>query len=353
MDNQAHREPLVAMVRLKDIAERAGVSVMTVSKVLRDAPDISVETKARIRSLALQMGYIPDSQAQGLRTGKTKLIGVVIPAITHPVFARLLLALEEKAFDAGYELVLCHTLSQVEREDTVLRRLISRRVDGIIVSPVHRPTTTAPVYEELARCQIPSVILGAAAPYCQQFASVQGDDFQASYQLTQYLMGLGHKRIAFFAGPNLLPWAQDRLEGYRKALREGGIDPSDHWVFSAGGGVDEGEAAARQMLAESVTPSAIQAVNDPVAVGAANVLLDHGWRVPEDISIAGFGNFLISEYYRVPLTTMRQPKYRLGLAAIAMLLRIIAGETPPPAKLSSEIIVRKSTSMLQSCGGGI
>jgi LacI family transcriptional regulator len=339
------------MVRLKDIAEKAGVSVMTVSKVLRDAPDISAATKARIRVLAQQMGYIPDFLAQGLRTRKTKLIGVVIPSITHPVFARLLLALEEKAFDAGYELVLCHTLSQPDRENLVIRRLISRRVDGLIVCPVYRPEATAPVYEELTRCQMPVVIIGPPAPFCQGFPSVQGDDFQASYQLTQHLIGLGHRKIAFFAGPNLLPWAQERLEGYRKALRDGGVEPSDHLVFSAGSSVEEGEAAARQMIVELVVPSAIQAVNDPVAIGAANVLLDRGWRIPEDISVAGFGNFLVSEYYRVPLTTIRQPKYRLGLAAMTMLMRAITGDKPASTKLTSEIIVRKSSATASSTAG--
>jgi LacI family transcriptional regulator len=342
------------MVRLKDIAEKAGVSVMTVSKVLRDAPDISVETKGRIRVLAQQMGYVPDFLAQGLRTRKTKLIGVVIPTITHPVFARLLLALEEKAFEAGYELILTHTLSQADREEMVIRRLISRRVDGMLVFPVYRPAVTAQAYEELARCKTPVVIIGQVSAFCQQFPNVQSDDYQAAYELTRYLIGLGHRRIAFFAGSNLLPWAQERLEGYRKSLRDAGIEPNDHWVFSAGSTVEEGEAAARQMLAEGIIPTAVQAVSDPVAIGVANVLLDRGWRIPDDMSIAGFGNFLISEYYRVPLTTIRQPKYRLGLAAIDMLLKVMSGEKPGSIKLASEIIVRKSTSVLPiGSGGGI
>jgi LacI family transcriptional regulator len=332
------------MIRLKDIAQQAGVSVMTVSKVLRDAPDISVKTKARIRVLAQQMGYLPDSLAQGLRTRKTKLLGVVIPTITHPVFARVLLALEERAHETGYELVITHTLSLAEREEIVIRRLLSHRVDGLLISPVYRPTPSAPIYEELRRCGTPVVILGPVAPFCAHFANVQGDEFRDTYNMTRHLLDLGHKRIAYFSGPNLLPWAQERLEGYRKALRDAQIEPDDRLIFSAGCTVEEGEKTTCQWLAESTATTAIQAVNDLVAIGAANVLFHHGLRVPDDVSIAGFGNFMVSEYYRVPLTTVRQPKHRLGNAAMNVLLRLIGGEKPTLEKLPSEIIIRKSTS---------
>ena len=142
------------MVRLKDIAGRAGVSVMTVSKVLRDAPDISAATKSRIRALARQMGYVPDSLAQGLRTRTTKLFGLVVSAMTNPIFARVVMAIEERAHELGYELILSHTLNLAEREDTAIRRLISRRVDGLFVSPVYRLGPEAPIYQELQRCGI-------------------------------------------------------------------------------------------------------------------------------------------------------------------------------------------------------
>ena len=126
------------MVRLKDIAERASVSVMTVSKALRDEPDVSVATKARIKLLAQQMGYVPDSTAQGLRTRTTKLFGMLIPSTTDPVYARVVLALEERAHELGYDVLLMHTLNSTEREDACIRRLLSRRADGIFIAPVYR-----------------------------------------------------------------------------------------------------------------------------------------------------------------------------------------------------------------------
>ena len=331
------------MVRLKDIAERAGVSVMTVSKVLRDAPDISAATKARIRVLAQQMGYVPDSLAQGLRTRTTKLFGLIISAMTNPIFARVVMAIEERAHELGYEVVLSHTLNLPEREDIAIRRLISRRVDGLFVSPVYRLAPEAPIYQELQRCAIPTVILGHSAPFCSQFINVDTDDLQAAQTATRHLLELGHRRIAYFAGPQAAPWAQDRFEGYRRAVRDAGADVDDKLVFNAGATIEEGEKAALQMLNEGTHATAVFAVNDLVAIGAATLFLNQGIQIPDDLSIVGFGNVLIAEYFRVPLTTIRQPKFRLGVAAMNSMLKLMRGEHPESKRLPAEIIVRAST----------
>jgi LacI family transcriptional regulator len=331
------------MVRLKDIAERAGVSVMTVSKVLRDAPDISAATKNRIRALARQMGYVPDSLAQGLRTRTTKLFGLVVSAMTNPIFARVVMAIEERAHELGYELILSHTLNMTERENTAIRRLISRRVDGLFVSPVYRLGPEAPIYQELQRCGIPTVVLGHSAPFCSQFVNVETDDLPASHAATQHLLELGHKRIAFFAGPQVSPWARARLDGYRRALREANIEVDDKLVFNAGSTIEEGEKAALQMLSEQPDATAVQAVNDLVAIGAATIFLNQGIRIPADLSLVGFGNILTSEHFRVPLTTIRQPKFRLGVAAMNSMLKLLRGERPESKRLPAEMIVRAST----------
>ena len=331
------------MVRLKDIAAHAGVSVMTVSKVLRDAPDISAATKTRIRALAQQMGYVPDSLAQGLRTRTTKLFGLVISAMTNPIFARVVMAIEERAHELGYEVILSHTLNIPEREDAAVRRLISRRVDGLFISPVYRLGSQAPIYQELQRCGIPTIILGHSAAFCSQFVNVETDDLQASYAAAQHLLQLGHKRIAFFAGPQVSPSAQERFEGYRRALREADLEVDDKLVFNAGNTIEEGEKAALQFLNEGTRASAVQAVNDLVAIGAATILLNQGIKIPEDLSIIGFGNVLMSEYFRVPLTTVRQPKFRLGVAATNSMLKLLRGERPESKRLPAEIVVRAST----------
>lgn len=331
------------MIRLKDIAESAGVSVMTVSKVLRDAPDISAATKARIRRLAEQMGYVPDSIAQGLRTRTTKLFGLVISSITNPIFARTALAIEERAHEIGYDVILAHSLNSAEREEACIRRLLSRRVDGLFISPVYRLDPSATIYDEVRKNGTPAVILGHRASFCEQFANVETDESSASYELTKHLIDLGHKRIAFFAGPVAAPWAQERLEGYQKALRDSGNEPDDRLMFTAGGTIDEGEKAAGTMLQESTHATAIIAVNDLVAIGAGNALLAAGLRIPNDISLVGFGNVLISELFKVPLTTVRQPKFRLGNAAMDSMVRLLRREPVESKRLPASVVVRASS----------
>ena len=331
------------MVRLKDVAAKAGVSVMTVSKVLRDAPDISTATKTRVRLLAQQMGYVPDSMAQGLRTRTTKLFGLVISSMTNPIFARIVLAIEERAHELGYDVILAHSLNLQEREDVIIRRLLSRRVDGLFLSPVYRLAPTAPVYAELLQHQTPTVLLGHRAPFCSQFVNVETDDATAGCIATRHLLGLGHKRIAFLGGPPAAPWSQERCDGYRRALREARIEVEDNLIFTAGGRIEDGEKAALQMLNESPQATAIFAVNDLVAIGAANVLFRQGLRIPEDMSIVGFGNIMLSENFRVPLTTIRQPKYRLGVAAMESMLKLLRGERPEPKRLPAEIVIRASS----------
>ncbi len=331
------------MIRLKDIAQRAGVSVMTVSKVLRNAPDISVATKARVKLISQQMGYVPDSTAQSLRTRTTRLLGVVIPTITNPIFARVLLAIEEQAHEMGYEIILAHTLNLEDREQACIQRLLSRRVDGLFISPVYRLKPEAPIYHSLFTRRIPVVILGHNAPFCRQFANVETDDLQGSYAATQHLIKLGHKSIAFFTGPQASPWAQERFEGYKRALREADMSVEDRLVFQAGNTIEDGAKAALQFVNESTHATAIQAVNDPVAVGCANTFLNQGIKIPQHLSVAGFGNFLASEFFRVPLTTVRQPKYRLGVAAMDTMVKLLAGGRPPNKRLSAEIVIRQST----------
>ncbi|MBL9135960.1 MAG: LacI family DNA-binding transcriptional regulator [Verrucomicrobiales bacterium] len=331
------------MVRLKDIAERAGVSIMTVSKVLRDAPDISANTKSRVRSLATEMGYVPHAMAAGLRTRATRLLGLVIPGVINPVYSRLIMALEDRAFDLGFDLFLTHTLEKPEREEFALRRLLARRVEGLFVIPVPRLGDTPRIYADLERLRTPVVILGPAPEFCQGFSRVATDELGASRDLTQHLISLGHRRIAFLAGHTVSPSAQARLDGHRRALRDAGIDHDDRLIFQAGTSIEDGFQAALELVRESLGATAIQAVNDLVAIGAVNALVSQGVRVPEDVSVAGFGNILTAEHARVPLTTAREPKFRLGVAAMEIMQRLLAGGPAESRTLRAEVIVRKST----------
>jgi len=331
------------MVRLKDIASQAGVSVMTVSKALRDAPDVSAATKFRIKGLAQQMGYVPDSAAQGLRTRSTRLLGLVVSSLTNPIFARIVLAIEERAHELGYELILAHTHNQADRESAAIQRLLARRVEGLIISPVYRLATEDRIYRELQSNGTPTVILGHTAPFCSAFTNVECDDLEGAYLATRHLLDAGHKHIAFLAGPPVTPWTRERFEGYRRALRESTLEVDDRLVFQAGRTIEDGAKAVLQMINEGVMPTAIQCVNDMVAVGAVETLLRQGYSVPRNVSVCGFGNILLSEHFRVPLTTIRQPKFHLGQAAMDVLQQLLKGQRPEPKRLHAELIVREST----------
>lgn len=318
---------------------------MTVSKALRDEPDVSDATKSRIKSLAQQMGYVPDSSAQGLRTRTTKLLGLLIPSTTDPFLARTVLAIEERAHELGYDLLLMHTLNTPAREEHCIRRMLARRVDGIFISPVYRIEPEARIYRELVAQRSRVVLLGPSAPFCNQFPSVQVDDLIASYMATQHLVKLGHKRIAFLSGPLAAPWSQARFEGYRRALRESGMDVDDSLVFQAGSTTEDGVKAASQMLNEACQATAVQAAHDLVAIGFADTMLNRGVKIPEEISIVGFGNTITSEYFRVPMTTIRQPKFRLGQAAMDMMLQLLRGQRTETKRMPAELIVRASTAV--------
>jgi LacI family transcriptional regulator len=216
-------------------------------------------------------------------------------------------------------------------------------VSGLFVAPVYRMTPEARVYQEILDSKIPTVVLGHTAPFCQQFVNVETDDLLASYALTQHLIKLGHKRIAFFAGPAATPWTQERFEGYRRALREYGLDVDDKLVFEAGRTIEDGAKAALQMINETKGVTAVQAINDMVAVGCMKILTEQGVKVPEQVSVVGFGNILLSEHCRVPLTTVRQPKFTLGTAAVDAMVKLLAGQRPESRRLPAELIIRAST----------
>lgn len=319
------------------------MSVMTVSKALRDKPDLAPATKVRIRALAERMGYVPDLSASGLRNRTSRILGLIIPATTDPIFARVQLAIEQTAQELGYDLLFAQSLGKPEREEAALRRFLARRVDGIFISPVYRLGPASALFEEIQRRAVPTVILGHSAPFCAAFPSVETDDIAAAAAATRHLIELGHTRIAFLAGPMVSPAAADRLEGYRRALREAGIPEDDRLVFNAGSTVEDGAAAALQFIQETPHATAIQAVSDLVAIGAANALLNQGVRIPQDLSVVGYGNILTSEFFRVPLTTVRQPKLRLGTVAMDLMMALIRREPARSRRLAAELVHRQST----------
>jgi DNA-binding LacI/PurR family transcriptional regulator len=331
------------MVRLVDIARQAGVSAMTVSRVLRDSPEISAVTKARIRAIADRLGYLPDISARGLRTRTTRLLGALVPSLSDPSQARLVQALEDRVHNLGYDLLLGQSANQPDREDLSLRRFIARRVDGVFLTPVYRPVPRTHTYDELRHRGVRVVLLGPMAVGTESFAQVECLDEAATHQATTYLLSLGHQRIAFLSGPVHSPTAQARVRGYRRALSNAGIDPDDRLVFHAGSTADDGARAASQLLDENPGATALQAVNDSVALGAAQFLLGQGLTIPGDIAVVGFGDIPAAEFFRVPLTTLRPPHQNLAAAAVEVMLKLVKGEAAAARRFPVELVLRAST----------
>jgi LacI family transcriptional regulator len=330
------------MVRLLDIAREAGVSVMTVSRVLSDSPAISTATKTRVRAIAERLGYVPDVMARSLRTQSTLLLGAVVTSLTDPVFGPALRAVEEQAQEKGYDLLVAQSQGDVGREDACIRRMLGRRVEGLFLGPAGRLTPSAPVYEDLRRRGSRVVLLGAEPAFARGFIHVGVDEAAGSHALTRHLLSLGHRRIAFFAGPVAWAGSQARFEGYRRALREAGLDIDDRLVFRAGIEAADGARTLARLWQERTEATAIQAVNDLVAAGVVAELRQRGCRVPEDVSVVGFGDLILPELAPVPLTTVWQPKHRLGEAAMELMAAWLRGQVPVSRLLAADLVVRAS-----------
>lgn len=331
------------MVTLRQIAEQAGVSIMTVSKVMRDYPDIAPGTKERIRAIAQQLGYVPDGAARSMRTRSTQTIGVVIPSISQGCFPRVFVGIEQVAKARGYRLFLAHSNEDPAQEQAEIRELLTRKVDGLIIAPALRFDTPPEAYALIESRRVPLVILDRLPSLLAGALHVVPDDRQGGYLATRHLIDLGHRDIALFSGPTGCPCSLERKEGYRRALQESGIPFRDELVFAAGTEVADGQKAAAELVNENVRPTAIVAHNDHVAVGAAEFFLAQKWRIPEDISLVGYGDLPLAALYRVPLTTIRQPQSAMGQLAIQLLLEKMAGRPAESRRLPVELIVRAST----------
>lgn len=315
---------------------------MTVSKALRDKPDVSAVTKTRIKLLAQQMGYVPDSSAQGLRSRSMKLFGLAVGSSSDPCFSKVVQTIEERAYEMGYDVVLAQTADIPEREEACIRRFMARRVDGIFLvpTPVYGGRH---IYQDLAARKIPTVLLGRRPPGCANFACVEVNDLKGARLGTEHLLKLGHKRIAFLAGPSDSGWARDRLEGWRQGLLRAGSEPSQDLIIPAGRTVADGVEAAGRLLQAGCPCTAVQGVNDLVAMGAGRLLHQKGFKIPGRISILGFGDVFLSEEWLLPLTTVAPSQEKFGTAAAMAMRQLLRGQAQGGFCVQPELIVRSST----------
>jgi LacI family transcriptional regulator len=337
------------MATLKDIATSLNLSVMAVSKALRDAPDISFATKARVQAEARRRNYIPNRAAQNLRTQRSGLIGVVVPKINHTYYSHLIWGVERQAEAIGLQVLIGSSLDRAENEMREVQKLISRQVEAILLVPAVRWQHRLGTLELVRASGIPTVLLDAYPAGAENFPRVSwvvSDDQRGGQLATEHLLELGHKEILFLAGPNGSSSSAGRFSGYQRALASAGVPYSDTRVFLADKDIDSGCHAMGQALTEKASFTAVVAHNDSVAIGAADTLFQQGFRIPEDVSIIGFGDGLLAENFRVPLSTIRIPQTQMGETALRMALAMQKGDPVQPRQLPVEIIVRESTRKL-------
>ena len=333
------------MTNLKTIAAEAGVSVMAVSKALRDASDIGATTKIKIQKIAEQLGYVPNGNARGLRNRKTSTIGVVLPRLDQGFFANILSGILKDATALGYQVFIGQSEDNLALELKELKAMLGRQVEGILLAPALSMGGRMEFLEMVAQRGIPVVFLDRFPANATQYPNtgfVVAQDRVGASLATDYLIEQGHRKILHLAGPLGASSTEERLMGYRKALERAGIEYRDSLVFRAGSDIESGHQTMAQVLGESVDFTAIFAVNDYVAIGACELLLSQGIKIPQDISVVGFGDIRLAKYYRVPLTTVYQSQEELGHLSFSILLQMIRGEKGEPRNLPVQLIKRNS-----------
>jgi len=332
--------------RLKDIALDLGLSVVTVSKVLRNHPDISEATRKRVLKRMKELNYQPNFAARSLITGKTWTIGLVVPDLLHPFFAQVANAISNEVRRKGYSLFISSSDEEPELEQEEIAHLIARSVDVMIIASSQ---WTVESFRRIEEQKIPLILLDRQFPgFEANFVGV--DDTAVGYLATSHLIEQGCTRIAHIRGPEIST-AVGRLEGYKQALAEHQTVPLPGLVVSSGPSGDHvgekgGYAATAKLLANKNRPDGIFCFNDPVALGTMRAILDAGLRVPEDVAVVGCGNFSYSDFLRVPLSSVDQNSDKIGKIAAALALKLADQKVavrPKKSLVTPHIAVRASS----------
>jgi LacI family repressor for deo operon, udp, cdd, tsx, nupC, and nupG len=329
---------------IQDVARHAKVSAATVSRVLSAPERVSESTRARVNTAVRETGYTINQAARTLRMQRAKTILTAMPGIGNPFYSTILDAVVTTAATRGYGVLVTGRLG-----DDPARWLAdyfqSNRADGLLLFDGFLDTRTLHAVTG-ANTRMPLVAAYDELPD-PQINSVITDNLQAAERAVGHLVSLGHRRIGHISGPSRNTFPNERLVGFRKAMFEHRLEVRDDWIFAGDYTMESGRAAANYFLSLGQLPTAVFAANDEMAIGLIAVLRKAGVDCPRDISVIGFDDISISENYFPPLTTMRQPREKIGRMATETLVNILEGNvaSPDPVRviLQSELIVREST----------
>jgi LacI family transcriptional regulator, galactose operon repressor len=334
-------------VTIHDVARHAGVSAMTVSRVINQRPRVSVDTRKRVQASIAELGYVPNRLARGLIQRKTGAFGVIVPDVANPFFTLVVRGVEQVAWRAAFHVILCDTQGDLERERGYLEDMVAFQVDGVLIAPVG--DSSRPQLRLLTRNNVPFVLIDRSITGFDGDL-VQGDSVAGARQLVDHLIGLGHRRIGMITETTDVSTARDRLRGYREALESAGVEFDPDLVVESSA-IDPGVAcnATLRLLTLPDAPTAIFAVNNIAVVGVVEAARQRNLEIPRDLALVCFDDIEhVSRLYPF-LTVMAQPAETFGTIATQLLIDRLAGRVGQRRRivvLPADFVVRKSSGVL-------
>lgn len=307
---------------IKDVAKKAGVSISTVSRVINDSKPVSSEIKQRVLDVVEELEYKPNEIARTLVTKKSYLIGVIVTDLADSYVAEMVRGIEEIGKMYNYDILLCSTFGDKETEVKYLRLLSTKQVEGIIVIS---DILNEELHSQIQPSTTPIVYLNRFY-YRREYHTVRIDNFKAAYEMTNYLINLGHKKVAYISNKGDKSFLErDKIDGYKKAISEH-QDLEERIFYSKDGDIEDGYEVTEEMINSQKGVTAVFCSYDELAIGVLNYLYDHDIRVPRDISVAGFGDIKTASILRPTLTTIQEPFYDIGAVAIRRIIKELKGE---------------------------
>jgi len=336
---------LLSRVSIKDVARIAGVSIATVSRCINDPERVRENTRTRVQAAILKTGYSPNTLAQSFRRGTTNVIMVVLPSVGDPFFTAVMHGIRSVASAKGYSLLINETQFNTMTADEIGAMVVSRQADGIVLLASMSPFGTEVLSSKSQRA-LPIVIgCETVSPDLAGFPGVHIDNVAAAREATDYLLSLGHRRIAFICGQAKSLLTRDRENGYRASMREAAVPIEDGWVLEGNLTIEGAIAATRQLMNHPQRPTAVFCANDEMAMGCMHEIRSAGLNIPEDVSVIGFDDIRYAEILDPPLTTVRQPAGEIGERVMYRLLREIEegrGDGAEMEIVPHQLVIRQS-----------
>lgn len=328
------------MANIQQVARQAGVSVATVSRVLNGQNTVSAKTRMKVEEAIKKLNYEPSLLGRNLRTSESRLLLILIPTISNPFYLEIIKGIEQVAISQNYNILLCETDSNPEKENIYFDLVRKKMADGIIsMDPAVNVETLKKLAENYSIIQCSEYEEGTGIPY------VTIDNEEASYRAVKHLIQIGHKKIALMNADEKFLFARQRKMGYKRALEENGITLKNEYIIPTQQlGFENGQHAMKKILNLQDRPTAVFAVSDLLAIGALKEINASGLHVPNDIAVVGFDKIDFSNMTNPTLTTIAQPMQRMGNVAARMLIEKIKGEEVESIILDHELVIRESTS---------